>query len=292
VNDGCCYIYTLKASSHNIPASIQLIMSQNQRALALLNELINSHESNTESGKTFSYDTSVTSACNAVTMLDTLIFEMETSLATSNASELLACLPAPGPKKVKEPKASSKKKAVPPPAPACSDEITVNSLDLRVGQIVKVEVHPTADKLYCEDIDVGEEAPRQIASGLVPYYTLEQMQGKRLIVVCNLKPRSLVGFKSNGMVLCASIENADGTRRVEFVDPPADAPLGSRVFAPTLGGNTEPLSANQCDKKKGFILVAPDLCINGEGSMEWKGTPITCNGAPCTAPNLRNCPVA
>ena len=51
------------------------------------------------------------------------------------------------------------------------------------------------DKLYCEEIDVGEEVPRQIASGLAKHYTLEQMQDRAVIVVANLKPRTLVGFK-------------------------------------------------------------------------------------------------
>lgn len=62
-------------------------------------------------------------------------------------------------------------------------------LEFKVGQITKVWLHPNADKLYCEEIDCGEEAPRQIASGLRPHYTLEQMEGQRLIVVSNLKVR-------------------------------------------------------------------------------------------------------
>lgn len=53
---------------------------------------------------------------------------------------------------------------------------------------------------------LGEEENRQIASGLVPYYSLEDMQDRRVIVVANLLPRKLVGFKSFGMVLCASKE--------------------------------------------------------------------------------------
>ena len=61
----------------------------------------------------------------------------------------------------------------------------------------------TADKLYCEEIDVGEEeGPRQIASGLRPHFTLEQMQGQRLLVVANLKKKNLLGFKSHGMYVC------------------------------------------------------------------------------------------
>lgn len=81
-----------------------------------------------------------------------------------------------------------------------NEPLSINSIDLRVGIIRTVKRHDTAEKLYVEEIDVGEETYRPIASGLVPYYTLEQMQGRRLIVVCNLKPRNLVGFKSHGIV--------------------------------------------------------------------------------------------
>jgi len=82
-----------------------------------------------------------------------------------------------------------------------NEPLSINSIDLRVGIIRTVKRHDTAEKLYVEEIDVGEETYRPIASGLVPYYTLEQMQGRRLIVVCNLKPRNLVGFKSHGMLI-------------------------------------------------------------------------------------------
>ena len=60
-------------------------------------------------------------------------------------------------------------------------------LEFKVGQIVRVWIHPEADKLYCEEIDVGEAEPRLIASGLRKHYSLEEMLGKRVIVVSNLK---------------------------------------------------------------------------------------------------------
>lgn len=170
--------------------------------------------------------------------------------------------------------------------------LSINSLDIRVGQIVRVQRHETADKLYCEDILVGEEAPRAIASGLVPYYSLEEMMSRRVLVVCNLKPRSLVGFKSSGMVLCASVTDADGNHKVEFIDPPTDAPIGSRVIGESLDF-IEPLSVKQCDKLKAFNLIAPDLSVNDKGEVVWNGHRlVTEGGAVCTAPTLRNCPVA
>ena len=61
-------------------------------------------------------------------------------------------------------------------------------LEFKVGLITKVWTHPDADKLYCEEIDCGEQGgPRQIASGLRKHYTESEMLGKRVLVVANLK---------------------------------------------------------------------------------------------------------
>lgn len=68
--------------------------------------------------------------------------------------------------------------------------------------------HESADRLYCEEIDVGEGEPRAIASGLREHHTLEDMQGRLVLVVCNLRPAKLAGFMSNGMVLAA--KGSDG----------------------------------------------------------------------------------
>lgn len=71
------------------------------------------------------------------------------------------------------------------------------------GKFDKVWNHEEAERLYCEEIDVGEETPRQIASGLREHVAREDMEGSLVLVVCNLKPAKLAGFVSNGMVLAA-----------------------------------------------------------------------------------------
>jgi methionine--tRNA ligase beta chain len=101
-------------------------------------------------------------------------------------------------KKAKEAAASKASKNAP-------DQPEFTKIDIRVGQITKVWLHPEADKLYCEEIDVGEDAPRGIASGLREHYTLEEMEGRKVLVVCNLKEAKIVGFSSNGMVLAAKV---------------------------------------------------------------------------------------
>ena len=97
----------------------------------------------------------------------------------------------PQKKKDKKPKQNNKK-AAPAVDPNLPD---ICKLEFKVGIITKVWVHPEADKLYCEEIDVGEEdAPRQIASGLRAHYSEEEMLGKRVLVVANLKVSRLFKY--------------------------------------------------------------------------------------------------
>lgn len=81
-------------------------------------------------------------------------------------------------------------------------------VDLVVGRIVDAWKHEKADKLICEVIDCGEAfgGERQIASGLFHFYKPEELKGRLVIVVANLKKKPLVGFPSHGMVLCACNE--------------------------------------------------------------------------------------
>lgn len=190
------------------------------------------------------------------------------------------------PSKKAEKKDKKESKATPSPAqPAAvastgEDEFACpTKLDIRVGVIIKAWEHETAEKLFCEEIDVGEAAPRLIASGLRPFYKLDEMQGRRCLVLANLKARSLVGFKSEGMVLCAS--NADHTV-VKFVEPPASAPPGSRItFADRTG---EPATPAQIQKKDVLAKVMPLLKTNEQGVVCYDGKPCSAGEfGPCTS---------
>lgn len=76
-------------------------------------------------------------------------------------------------------------------------------VDLRVAEVLEVSDHPKADRLYVIKVDIGEKEPRQIVAGMKKYYKPEEMVGKKIIVVSNLKPAKLRGIKSNGMLLAA-----------------------------------------------------------------------------------------
>merc|ERR1712151_29029 len=115
-----------------------------------------------------------------------------------------------------------------PPAVDDPSQPLFSKLDVRVGKVVKAWHHPEADRLFCEEIDVGDPTgPRQIVSGLREHYTLEQFQGRKLLVVCNMKPAKLVGVESSGMVLCA--KNPE-TKVVELLDVPDSCNVGDRVL--------------------------------------------------------------
>ncbi|KPV75462.1 uncharacterized protein RHOBADRAFT_53436 [Rhodotorula graminis WP1] len=166
-----------------------------------------------------------------------------------------------GDKKDKPPK----EKKAPAPAPV-AEAPAPWMVDLRVGKIVEVSVHPDADSLYVEKIDVGEAEPRTILSGLVKYKTLEQMQGAMVITVCNLKPVSMRGIKSFGMLLCAtSPEGKDAG--VEFVDPPAGSEPGDRVYFEGMQDRTALELLNP--KKKIFETVQPGFTTLANREAAW-----------------------
>lgn len=107
-------------------------------------------------------------------------------------------------------------------------EITIDDfakIQLKVGKVVECQKVEKADKLLCSKIDLGEGAPRTIVSGIAKYYTPEEMVGKQVIVVTNLKPVKLRGIESQGMVLCASDENGN----LALVTPEKEIGAGSEV---------------------------------------------------------------
>ncbi|KDO23191.1 hypothetical protein SPRG_09999 [Saprolegnia parasitica CBS 223.65] len=173
--------------------------------------------------------------------------------------------------KAKKDEKPKKEKKAAAPAPVADAQPDITKLDIRVGKIVKVWKHETADKLYCEEIDVGEDAPRQIASGLVKHYSLEQMEGRMCLVMCNLKPRALVGFKSHGMVLCA---------------PPAAAKPGERIVYEGLTG--EPLSPAQVEKQKVLVAAGEGLKSDAHGIAMWKDHKFMTSAGPCSSPSITN----
>ena len=99
-------------------------------------------------------------------------------------------------------------------------------VDLRVGQVLTAERVPKSDKLLLMTIDIGEEKPRQVLAGIAEYYEADQMIGRKVVVVANLKPRKLRGFESQGMVVAASFGEEGKPVIATFAE---DVPNGARL---------------------------------------------------------------
>ena len=98
-------------------------------------------------------------------------------------------------------------------------------IDLRVGTVVDSKRVEKTDKLLCSQIDLGEGRPRTVVSGIAKYYAPEDIIGKQVIVVANLKPVKLRGILSEGMVLCAS----DAEGNLTLITPAKGIASGSEV---------------------------------------------------------------
>lgn len=173
--------------------------------------------------------------------------------------------PPTAPKEKKAKKEKPQEKPV-TSAPATEEApIDVGRLDLRVGRIVEIALHPDADSLYVEKIDCGEANPRTILSGLVKHIPIEQMQNRLVVVLCNLKPAKMRGIMSEGMVMCASSPDA-----VEVLRPPSNSVPGDHV---SCDGFPRKPDALLNPKKKIFETCAPDLHTNDALAACYKGVP-------------------
>ncbi len=100
-----------------------------------------------------------------------------------------------------------------------------SKLDMRVAEIQTVENIEGADKLYKLEVSIGEDV-RTICAGIKEYYSHDELLGKKIIVLTNLKPRKLKGIESQGMLLAAS--NSDHTK-ISLITPDQDIDVGSSV---------------------------------------------------------------
>ena len=133
--------------------------------------------------------------------------------------------PVPVFKKVEVPKEPKKNKPLPPLEGPFAD---FRKLDIRVAQIVWIDDHPEADKLYQMKVDVGEDEPRSIVAGLKAFYKKDEMLNRRVLCLTNLKPRKLRGIMSQGMLLAADDEDIGGST-VLLLKPSNDVPIGTKI---------------------------------------------------------------
>lgn len=221
-----------------------------------------------------------------------------------------------------KPKKEKKEKAPKPQkAPAATAPLSPCLIDLRVGHILKAIKHPEADSLYVSTIAMGDapgtedtseyegQIVRTVCSGLNGLVPLEEMQGRKIITVCNLKPVKMRGIKSCAMVLAASPRLAEGEEDhhagpVELVTPPTDAKAGERVYFEGWAGEPEGVLN---PKKKVWEYLQPGFTttsdlevafnagavkeLDAEGQAKPVGKLVTASGVVCTVKTLTNATV-
>jgi methionyl-tRNA synthetase len=112
--------------------------------------------------------------------------------------------------------------------PANSGKISIDDfakVEMRVGQVLAAERVKGADKLLQLKVDIGEPEPRTLVAGIAEAYPLEQLIGRKVVIVANLQPRKLRGVESNGMIVAASVEGGKPIL-AGFLE---DVPVGARL---------------------------------------------------------------
>lgn len=107
----------------------------------------------------------------------------------------------PAPKKKEAKKSQKQPKQAKEETPGVIEFPDFQKVDMRVGTVLSVAKHPDADKLLLVKIDTGEDEPRQVVAGLAEFFKPEDLEGRQVVVVVNLKPRKLRGEVSQGMIL-------------------------------------------------------------------------------------------
>ena len=197
------------------------------------------------------------------------------ALAEGAAAAGEAVVPEGAKTQKKEKKAKAPK---PQKQPAPSAPLSPSLIDLRVGHILKAIQHPDADSLYVSTIAMGDkpgtddtteyegQVCRTVCSGLNGLVPLEEMQGRKVVVVANLKPVKMRGIKSCAMVLAASPRLKEGepdnhAGPVELVTPPSDAAAGTRVYFEGWEGEPEGVLN---PKKKVWEMIQPGFTTTPE----------------------------
>lgn len=168
-----------------------------------------------------------------------------------------------------------------------TDQPDISQIDIRVGKIVKAWKHPDADSLYCELIDIGEEQPRQVCSGLVNHIPHSEFEGSDVLCIVNLKPANMRGIKSYGMVLAAM---SDDGKKVELVKAPTGSHIGERLSLEGLDllQYEAALQINSKKKNSAWAKCAPDFKTNEKGVACYQGKAFISSAGNCKAKTLTN----
>lgn len=194
-------------------------------------------------------------------------------------SGLTLCPVKPAAAEDKKAKAPKKQPAAAAPAPVADHPFA--RVDLRVGRIIKAERHPAADRLYVETVDLGEESPRTVVSGLVGHVELDSLHDRLAVFICNLKPATLCKTLSSAMLL-VSKDEASGV--LEPLVVPASAKPGDRI---SIEGVTPQPDAVIKPKEDTWERVRVLLTVR-DGTAQYDGKPLQVAGGSITSTLVPN----
>lgn len=187
-----------------------------------------------------------------------------------------------------QPEKEKKKKGPKPAAkPKLPDEsLQFNMCDLRVGLIREVGFHPEADGLYVLKIDVGAGETRTVCAGLRKYVPEAEMQERRVVLICNLKPRKLRGVDSEAMCLAGSVVGNEGDKEtVVPIAPPAAAEPGAILHVDGIEGERTVEDGKYVSSKNWDRVVGRFAVKNGQACYDGKPMLVSGEAVSCDLPD-------
>lgn len=170
-------------------------------------------------------------------------------------------------------------------APVASGNEQKDNFDkalMQVAVVQSVENHPNSEKLYVCKIDVGGGTIKQVVAGLKKFVTVEELQGKLVCVILNLKTAKLAGQVSEAMILAGSVATPEGSEIVKVLEPPSDAAPGDRIFQE--GGSPSASPAKQLSSKI-WEKIVPLLKVEG-GLAVFDSKPLVTSSGSIKVPGL------
>lgn len=189
-------------------------------------------------------------------------------------------------KKKKENGASTGKDGKPVPLPL--EQSQWLQCDIRVGRVSSVGEHPELSGLYVLQVSYGDEMePRTVCAGLRNFIPADEMSDRRVVTICNLKPRKLRGIESQAMILAGSVvSESAGKEKVETLVPPTDAPDGAIVSVIGMEGLSRTVEKGKNVSGKTWDKVGARLSVkNGEACYDGARMSVGTEAVLCNLPD-------
>ncbi|XP_024378197.1 probable methionine--tRNA ligase [Physcomitrium patens] len=154
---------------------------------------------------------------------------------------------------------------------------------MQVSLVQSVENHPNSEKLYVCKVDVGCGNIKQVVAGLKKFVTKEELEGKKVCTILNLKTAKLAGQVSEAMILAGSVATEDGSEIVKVLEPPSEAAPGDRIFQEGGVPSANPakqLSSKIWEKVVPLLQVKGGLAVFDSKSLVTSSGPIKVPGLP------------